>query len=32
MSFFSCLYGYIHLLCKSAMVDILHRVDTGFEN
>lgn len=28
----SCLYGYFHLLCKSAVVDVLFRVDVGFEN
>lgn len=29
---FSCLSGHIHLLCKSALVDVLFRVDIGFEN
>lgn len=29
---FSCLYGHVHFLCKSVMVDILYTVDTGFEN
>lgn len=29
---FSCLYGHIDLLCKSAAVDVLFRVDIGFEN
>lgn len=31
-SHFLCLYGHIHFLCKSALVDILYTVDTGFEN
>lgn len=29
---FSCLYGYSHLLCKSAVDHVLNRVDIGFEN